>query len=225
MSLTVVMLNWRRPALVKNLMNRYLAMSCVAGGVVVDCSGSSDRWRPDLTYVRVVPDPGLVARFAGAALARTKMVMLADDDIEVPEATVQALLDDVMQKPRGAYGLIGRNPDAAGNYNLEKVYDRCEVLLTRCLVTSRAMCGLAADFVHDMVRDLGGVPYGNGEDIVLSAVVNKMGYGCVACQEPYTDLPEAVDQDSISVRNKDHLKHRSAVVRWCRWRFRLTSSE
>lgn len=223
--LTVVLLNWARPGNVRRLADQYLRMAVVADVVVFDCSGSFD---PGPLNDRVVlvraaygGDPGLVARFAAAALARTRDVLLADDDIEVPGPTVDRLYARYRAVPaRPIVGLFGRCPAADGTYSIANCHGDVPVVLTRAAVVSRDDCCRAADFVHDMVAELGGEPYGNGEDIILSYVASHAHNRPpnVALDLPYKNAGYD-DANAISVRYRGHEQHRTRVVRWCRRRF------
>lgn len=222
--LTVVMLNWARPANVIRFAAEYLRMPVVAGVIVFDCSGrlDEDEFGSRVLFVRAVQggDPGLPARFAAAALARTRDVLIVDDDIELPEATVNALYDAYCELVPGklkqpqAVGLFGRRPAADGTYNIETCYGVVPILLTRAVVTSRRRCALALAATMEMAQDLGGEPFGNGEDIVLSHV--GRGYN-LAVDLPYRNVGYD-DANAISVRYKRHEQHRTDVVRWCRQR-------
>lgn len=221
--LTVVMLNWARPANVTKFVSSYLQMRCVSAVTVINCNPATTCC--DTADVRVLniqcdSDPGLTARFAGAALARTDLVLFADDDIELPEITVMQLLN-AQQIYGGASGIFGRCPGPDGVYpaNADYVYGNVPIVLTRAVVVPAVICGQAARYTHQMVKELGGSPYGNGEDIVLSYTAMRANQGKLnwASKLPYRNR-DWDSESAISVRYADHAKHRSAVVRWCRER-------
>lgn len=70
---SLVIMNYSRPQMVMQLAQNYATYVCLDHILVVDCQpgrlalAASDR----LTTVTITPDPGLYARFAAAALARS----------------------------------------------------------------------------------------------------------------------------------------------------------
>lgn len=236
--LTVVLLNWARPQNVIRYIEAYGAMPRVARVVVFDnalhgiplAMPPDPAWTladhvgalldPRYVFVSSSTDLGLPTRFAAAGLARTPLVMLADDDIDVPAATVDALADPVRDGDACLAGLFGRRPLPDGTYVLGEHYGRVEAVLTRALVTTRRACCAALCPAMRMAEQLGGEPFGNGEDIVLSYAARRAhpGLPCVALDLPYANR-DFDSPCSISVRFAGHLAHRTGVVRWCRDEF------
>lgn len=218
----VVMLNWARPANVRELVERYLGHPAVTGITVVD---NAPRNQPllyhaslpaGLTYVRSSSDLGLYSRFAAAALAPIDPVLLVDDDIQPADKTISNLLEKWRRQPSVLHGLFGRDPDADGTYRPgHTVYGACPVVLTRMVLCTRRSCALALAIGTRLLDTLPGTPRGNGEDIVLS-YANHRATGLMnqAWPLPYTNR-DYDDANAISVRFKGHAEHRTAVTRWC----------
>lgn len=223
--LTVVMLNWKRPCNVRRFTQQYLKMGQVAEVIVWDNAPYDGRLHlkpADQKFKYICAgddharDLGLPTRFAAAALARTDAILLVDDDIELPEATVNALFD--AWKTRDCVvGIFGRQPAISGRYTPgDNVYGDVPIVLTRAAVVNRRSCAVALCYVTDMALALGGEPFGNGEDIVLSYTVmmNRPGFN-LALKLPYKNVGYD-DQHAISVRYPQHAEHRTRVVSWCR---------
>jgi hypothetical protein len=223
--LTVVMLDWKRHDTVRRLVAGYLAHPRV-GEVIVWDSGPSRRpidGHPNLRHIHN-PCPadakwsplGLYPRYAMAAVASNRAVAIVDDDIELPEHTLTSLHDDWLRDSAVIHGLIGRNPNAGGNYTPETHYGPVQVVLTRALVVDRYLCGLALAHGSRIIESLPGTPRGNGEDILLSHVaMAHSGRLNSAYQLPYKNHGYD-DANAISVAVADHGSHRSQVVKWCR---------
>lgn len=216
--LTVVMLNWKRPTNVVRFASAYKAMPCVSEVVVADCGGACPPLGlpADVRHVAFDWDPGLPARLAVAGLARTEAVLLADDDIEVPGATVATLFEAWREVRWQLVGLFGRRPSPSGVYSVADVYGEVPIVLTRAVMCSRSLCCRALYHAVEMARVLGGEPFGNGEDIVLSHVAMALsGRLNHAHPLPYQNVSYD-DCHAISVRYPGHKAHRTRVVAWCR---------
>lgn len=220
--LTVIMLNWKRPQNVARFIPDYLRMAEVADAIVFDCALTPlpSELKDSALVIRCQSpqDPGLVARFAAAALSRTEAILFVDDDIELPPSTVSKLYGSWLINPNKVAGLFGRRPSAVGVYSSENVYGDCPIVLTRAMVLSRTLAVRAAPVVHRMVEECGGVPYGNGEDIVLSCLATSLS-DCpnLAVKLPFDNVGYD-DAHAISVRYPQHIEHRTRVVQWCQRR-------
>ncbi len=218
-NLSVVILNWRRPQNVLRFSKAYSVMPCVKDVHIVNCDSSTAIQSTDKKIVSTLfsSDPGLAVRFSIGSIARTNSVLLVDDDIELNEATVNSLLrSHLTDHTAGAHGIFGRKPTESSRYNFETHYGNVPILLTRALITDRSIIAAAINPTMLMAGSLGGEPFGNGEDIVLSYVARK--HSVSKCNIAY-DLPYKNagydDEYAISVRYKEHEAHRSRVVKWC----------
>jgi len=228
--LTVVMLNWMRPENVRRFVHFYAMHDAVAQVLVGDNNphagprphslNLANHLPPDAAEKIVVAsfsqDVGLPSRFALAAMARTDHVLICDDDIDLPDDTVRRLLAEFQRNNAGAVGLHGRKPAEDGRYTIDNHYGPVPILLTRAVVTTPRVAGEALWQSVRMARALGGVPFGNGEDIVMSYVaMRQAGRPNIAVRLPYKNVGFN-DANAISVRYPKHEEHRSKVVQWCR---------
>lgn len=214
--ITIVMLNWARPDCALMNISRYAVYGIVERIICFNNGPSLNmgRNRPKkCILVEASEDMGLYPRFAMAALARTEAIFHTDDDLAVPEATLQTLYSYWLQAPHSCHGLYGR--PARPHYRQSNIFGPVEVVLTRAMLCSRHANNAALAGTH-LFEDLPGVPRGNGEDIILSfasmAITRRYN---AAYKLPAKDYPVS-PSTAIHRRWPDHLKHRQRVVARCR---------
>ena len=217
---SLVIMNYSRPQMVMQLAQNYATYVCLDHILVVDCQpgrlalAASDR----LTTVTITPDPGLYARFAAAALARSSPVIVIDDDLMAPLESLAALIAEWQKEPDVVHGVFGRKVDAERRYVMQEIRppSPVSIVLTRFLAASPDLCARALANGARIVRELPGLPKGNGEDIVLSLTAMAEARKPNRIHAiPVCELLPYSDPDAISVRWPGHAEHRTAVVRWC----------
>ena len=176
---------------------------------------------PDkFTLIESSSDLGLYSRFAAGSLATTDAILHTDDDLGVPEDSLEALYSAWRDQPRSCHGLYGRT--AHEGYGREDAFGKVEILLTRAVMCSRSVnnAALAATPHFD---DLTSIPAGNGEDIILSfaamAASGSLNNAYPLASEDYPGAIEANlagDVSAIHLRWPDHFAHRERVVARCR---------
>jgi len=221
--ISVVIMNWARSANVIRFVKQYHGCHNIGEIIVWDASVASplppgvfDDLKDKVHYVRSHHDFGLYPRYMMGAAAEGNSVMIVDDDLLLPASTIDALHDYHKKDPLTIHGLIGRQPTLDGNYTPHLVVGPCEIVLTRALITSPWLCGRAVAWGTKHIRELPGVPTGNGEDIVLSyTAMAESGRLNRTYKLAYSNEDRGNPQ-AISTRFKAHGQHRSAVVKWCR---------
>ena len=217
---SLVIMNYSRPQMVTRLAQNYATCSCLDQVLVVDCLPgrlalvASDR----LTMVTMAPDPGLYARFAVAALARSSPVIVVDDDLMAPLESLAALIAEWQKDPDVVHGVFGRKVDAERRYVMQEIRppSPVSIVLTRFLAASPDLCARALVNGARIVRELPGLPRGNGEDIVLSLTAMAEARKPNRIHAiPVCELLPNNNPDGISVRWPGHAEHRTAVLRWC----------
>jgi len=227
--LTVVMLNWARPDNVMRNLVRYSSYDIVQQ---IFCFNNSARLEgacrlpSKCVVVEASQDLGLYTRFAIAALSPTDAIFHTDDDIGVPEETLQVLLENWRRSPLSCHGLYGRF--VSDRYIRGNVFGAVDVVLTRALVCG-AGTNLAALAARRQFDDLVCQPSGNGEDIVLSfAAMSMAGTRNCAYRLPAEDYSDKIASGhqpvSIHDRWAGHYEHRTRVVERCRTVFPLALS-
>jgi len=173
-----------------------------------------------LSIIQSSRDLGLYSRYATAALAKEEVVLFVDDDLVVDESSISALLREQQKDKRRCYGLFGRR--VAKKYTRVNIFGSVNIILTRCLLTSKSNCISALHLIPHFAH-LEGVPKGNGEDIILSYVpLIRFGTANKAFPLPYTELLDdnGVPQDqnssqAIHRRSTSHITHRESVIAIC----------
>jgi hypothetical protein len=221
--ISIVILNWRRPEQARQNVVRCSGFQLVSEILVFTNAGAP----LDLSSCARTPvqintnvDLGLYSRFAAAVLARNECILQLDDDLIVPEETVNQLYELWRSDPEVCHSLHGR--DVTQGYRFENAYGPVEVVLTRCLMVSRKICAHALTHIHNF-DDLAPEPYGNGEDIILSfAAIKLSGRFNQAHDLPFTNLPgycEGVNgQPTVSIHKRwaGHAAHRACLLERCR---------
>jgi hypothetical protein len=219
--ITVVLLNWGRPANTLLNIRRYASYGLVSRILCFNNGPSLGRAKAlpkKCVLIEASSDLGLYSRFAAGSLARTDAIFHADDDLGIPEETLNALYVYWSRAQHCCHGLYGRNVKPV--YQTRNVIGPVEVVLTRALICSRRINNAALS-AAPLFEDLGSVPHGNGEDIILSftAMASSRSLNCTyaLAAENYADHAEI----AIHRRWRGHYEHRQRVVSRCRHVFSL----
>jgi hypothetical protein len=213
--ITVVMLNWARPESALKNVRRYSYYSIVRNIFLFNNGATLSRASLPSKCVLVESSEnlGVYPRLAIASLATTDAILHTDDDLTLPEASMNALYSYWASANRCCHGLYGRA--TWPTYQLGDVFGPVEVVLTRALLCSRRVNNLALSSI-DRFDDLKARPRGNGEDIILSfaglAVSGKFNF---AHQLPAFNCG-GNEHFAIHRSWAGHLEHRKKVVTRCR---------
>lgn len=208
--LTLVMLSWKRPAQVTQIINRQKKYALIKRVIVWNNNPDIHLELDGVDVIHCNRNHGLMPRFTAASLADTDAILLQDDDILVPEPTINALYASWQREPGVIHGTHGRQIEQE-KYVARDAYGVVDVVLTRCMIVHREIC-LDALRYQPYFADLPGQPAGNGEDILISAVAfSRTRRGNRAYQLPFENLP---DPHAIS-RMPGHVNHRTEIVRRC----------
>ena len=224
--ISLVIINWRRTSNVERLVRSYSCYAMIREILVV-CNSEGvpevSSSEAHVVVIRASEDLGLYSRFAAASLARNRCILLADDDLLVPEATLQVLHAAWARRPEIVHGLHGRK--VREGYTPGTVYGDVEVVLTRFALVDRRYCAIALSHI-DAFEHLDAEPRGNGEDIILSFVaMDASGVLNRAHRLPHENIPDGCSDDdsvgplAIHKRFPRHWEHRSQIVAICRHRF------
>lgn len=229
MRLSLVLLNWQRPANVRRIIEHYRDFATFdppLGRLIDDITVFNNHPQPfDHPQARVINascDTGLYSRFAAAALARHEHVLLHDDDLLLPAPSLAQLAGHYLAAPDVLHGVFGRVPRPDGSYALD--VNRCgrhtgdstevPIVLTRVLLTSRANAIAALAWLEPLRPLLDAAqPPGNGEDICLSFAA-MFTSGKLNRVHPL-DVRELPAPHAIHGR-PGHGAHRTTVLRACR---------
>ena len=212
--LTAVALNWKRPDNVARVVESWGRSDLIERGIVWNNNPSTTLKSADVDVINTNRDCGLYTRFVAASLAKTLFVLIQDDDLILNNTTIELLYNCAKAEPQKVHGIFGRRPKKDGSYAESLVGNHdVPIVLTRALVASR---DLVIKFLQCAPRfdDLqkGGIPNGNGEDIIFSyTAVKHSGELNRIYKLDVTELPAP---DAIHKR-PNHLKHRTRIMKAC----------
>lgn len=219
--ITVVTLNWARPNYTLINLHRYASyrivkhVFCFNNGAPLP----NPRELPKkCVIVEATRDLGLYSRLALASLARTEAIFHTDDDLLVPEQTINSLYSSWSRAQLSCHGTFGRIARPA--YQQGDVFGRVEIVLTRAVVCSRRVNNVALT-ATERLEDLVAEPHGNGEDIVLSFAA--MALSRVPNFAYRLPIHEYQIQDNLAIHRRwtHHFEHRRRVASRCRKLFLL----
>ena len=174
--ITAVMLNWKRPDNVREIVSRWRDSRFVDEVLIWDNSGELEPL-DGATVVRCSQNMTFNPRFAMAALARNDCILMQDDDLVTRDEHLARLYSSWQSDPDVIHGVFGRHPRVDGSYaeNVNCQEAEVAVVLTRLMMFHRRY---AAEFFRALpafaeIQD-GYEPRGNGEDLVLNYAVRKI---------------------------------------------------
>ncbi|MCL4481034.1 MAG: hypothetical protein M1445_00170 [Bacteroidetes bacterium] len=219
--ISLVMLSWNRVDNVVNFINYYSSYKLIDEIIVFNNNNKFDLrniQNNKLILIESSKDMGLYTRFAAAGLANNECIMHCDDDLFIPEDTVNRLYEYWSQSPQLCHGTQGRF--VINDYNMNEVFGEVQIVLTRCMLVSRANCLSAFKFALNF-EDLYSEPKGNGEDIMLSFIsISNSGKLNRSYNLPFYDCIDKNNDDGLPIaicrRWKKHIEHRSIVVKRCK---------
>jgi hypothetical protein len=180
---SVVILNWKRAHHVKTILDNMVKFACVREILISNglqetaISYEHEKVKIKNDYEYVNEAYGLDRRFYNTLKCESEHVIILDDDKYIEEGELLKLLTEYEKDTTRVVGLIGRNTvnDKTGvvKYEIRNAVGEVDILITQLIVFQRKYAHLfflCKPLVEHIYKT--GVPYGNGEDIFLSFVVN-----------------------------------------------------
>lgn len=211
--LTACLLSWKRTKNLRRILDAFKTYPVIDEIIVWNNNKDVVLNFNGVKCINSNQDMGLFTRFASAALAKNQAILFHDDDLLAPADTVEQLYHHWINDPTICHTLHGRNTDEGG-YNFKNVYGDVTTCLTRCTVAPRKACTLALSEIHRFT-DLNTVPYGNGEDIIVSHAARRLSGRLNRAYEFPVDEFEQEGDVSMHQRVKHWVQQRSAVVERC----------
>ena len=218
--ITVVLMNWKRPANVRQILARLSEVDAVSEVLIwnnnLQCAPSSFMTHsPKVTLIDSTRDMSLFTRFAAATLAANECILYHDDDVLLPRETIDGLFSAYSRASDRIHGLYGRRRTAAGDrYGVGLKRGSCPIILTTAMMAHRRYAAMAlAMREHPVIGPLllEGKPYGNGEDMVISYVAMKAsGQLNLAHELTVQKLPH---EHAICRRWPNHFNYRTKLMR------------
>ncbi len=175
---TLIILNWKRPANIVKIIGSLHNHPYITNIIVSNGNPNNQLLFKDLKKVTCYDDSslnfvyGLDLRFLRGISASTDKLIIMDDDIFIDHDNLTKLLHSYEENPNRIVGFEGRNMESDSHYyNLPYKSQYCDIVLTRLLVCDKYLCSLfftCKPLVEDIYKT--GIPYGNGEDILLSFI-------------------------------------------------------
>lgn len=210
-------LNWLRPTNLTEILDKQSSYYCVYESIVFNNNMNVPFSHYKAKVLNSSWDFTVHARWAAATLAESEVIIFQDDDLLLPEETVEALTKSVIDDPVRIHGIFGRNTFPNG-YSSDTVYGKCDVIITRAAAIHRTNLPLVTQALA-MFMDAGNMlPAYNGEDIFMSyAIRSRYLQQHMAYDLPRTELPAP---HALSDR-KYHFAQRADIVVKCRSFFRM----
>jgi hypothetical protein len=212
-----VLLNWKRPRNVRRIVAGWQIAGLAEGIIWNNNHRNQLPAHPWAKVINTRSDFGLYTRFAAACLAQNDCVLLQDDDLELPPASIHRLYAFWKQRPELLHGIFWRKPKRDGSYAIfGKGEQETPIVLTRALMAHRRYA--AAFFIHAprFARiQQHSRPFGNGEDIIFSYVARVGAQGKLhrTYDLPLVELPARYGIHHQG--SKQHLAHRTKLLRAC----------
>ena len=175
---TLIILNWKRPANIIKIIANLQSHPHIKNIIVSNGHPNNQLLFNDLKNVICYDDSklnllyGLDLRFLRGMSAHTDKLIIMDDDIFIDHDNLTKLLHSYEMNPNRIVGVEGRNMESDTHYyKLPHKSQNCDIVLTRLLVCDKHLCSLfftCKPLVEEIYKT--GIPYGNGEDILLSFV-------------------------------------------------------
>ncbi len=174
--ISAVLLNWKRPDNVREIVRRWHGSRFVSEILIWDNSGQLEPL-DGATIVRASRNMTFFPRFALACLARHQCVITQDDDLVTRDEHIEALHNYWLADPDVIHGIEGRDPKPDGTYATNVNHREADVsmCITRLIMFDRRF---AAEFFRALPAfadiQAGYEPYGNGEDIVFNYAARRI---------------------------------------------------
>lgn len=217
---SVSLLNWNRPKNVDNILNIYTQYD-VIDDIIVYNNNIKNKYFYKHPKVRVVNSKtnDLRNRYRGAVLAKNKAVLIQDDDILLPEDTIISLANNLLKEPYKLHGIFGRNIGPRYTYeSLRNFGPEVDIVLTRAVMSKRSMSKKFLKYTSPLDylfknNSQGEVEWNNGEDIVLSLLIEDIYDTKPSVYNlKYKDFEDSTSNDIAIHKRKNHEKFRTKII-------------
>ena len=162
---------------------------------------------------------GLSLRFLAGREAVNEIVFQQNDDILIPEETIDDLLARYQKQPDVLHGLVGRIPDLSFRYNFNDIYGATLMVLTSGVLFKRELqeycLGQHFEEMQDFMRQSNFKVLWNGEEIYQSLVAFKhSGLPNMAYNLPWVCLESIADNSEAVSSHPSHETERTKFLRY-----------
>jgi SAM-dependent methyltransferase len=215
MSISLVILNWMRPAGVMRLLQDYRQYSLIDDFIVFNNNRDfnfPDNIIPGLKVINTNTDFGLSTRFAAGLLAKNDTILIHDDDQFLLEESIEKLYQSYLQDPDIIHGIYGRPVDETNQYLIyggkarpNLPFGEMDIVLTLCMLINKKYISEYFKNIHKFYN-LIKYTQGNGEDIIMSYTVKSLSK---RFNKTY-DLPRVNREDITNYSDTVALSKRAA---------------
>ena len=203
-SLTLILLNWKRPANVRRIVRAYICFSRI-DEIIIWNNNPATKLRLGIRDEKIKyfesHNHFTVSRYAATLFSRNEDILFHDDDLIFTEQQIERLFDVHLAYPKCIIGCFGRNLEN-GAYIKKYFFGKVDIILGRIMLFRRE---LVANFIKNCP------PYsGDLEDDILFCLSQKRKHVAVntgAVQE----LPRKY---ALSARPY-HTRRRQEMVDYC----------
>lgn len=216
MEKTLVMLNWKRPSNVYELISLYLEMDFF-DEIIVWNNGYEPISLP-VCVINPNQDLGMNTRWYAGAIASTECIFYLDDDLFLEKENLELLFRAWEQEPAILHGFFGRRPTDKNEYAkiVNYVENSVEMIITKTTVTHR---NNVLQMLYDIQRYNVTSCYkkNHQEDIFFSYCTrNKNGGKLHAVHKPAISIEKENSEDEFAICNrKEHFAERTKAMRLC----------
>ena len=236
--ITVVILNYDRPDNVENLILPFIEKYQSIDEIIISHGKESTSFNYTSVHCRIVhrhdwgkvdQKYGVARRFLAALDAKNNTILMLDDDVLLPEETLNQLHEMSQQRPEIIHGLTGKTFSKAFKYWPNAYYGDVPVVLTSCALFPKHLIEKTVDqldLCDDFFKDNTPKVHWNGEDIFISLVAVKLN-NCLNKAYPldYSSITElGGDRRFIAISSTPrdhHYSHRTQFVRYLVRKFEL----
>ena len=214
MSLSLVVLSWKRVENIQRIIDEYEGFDLI--GEIIIWNNNMRlmiRSSPKTRVIYSTEDFGMRTRFAAALFATNNCILLHDDDTLLPLSTIEGLYDAWRKDPDVMHGLWGCVPKPDNTYSLYlEPPAEADIIVGRCMVLDQRYCRefFLVERDHPAPIDHS-APHGC-EDILMSYLVMRSSGRRNRCHAlDYVDLPN----DNAICKRPLHYEHRTEFMQRC----------
>jgi hypothetical protein len=214
--LSLIILNWDRANIVEKIVEKYSQYNCIDDIIIWNNNKNHHLSfdNPSIKTINTNWDLSLDTRYAAFYLAKNDNILLHDDDLELPEESVEYLFQKYLQDPDRIHATHGRNLEN-GKYKVKDCYGEVDIVLTRAQIINKKYANMYFNKSY-LFSSLRKYSCGNGEDIVMNYIVRSItGKKNLAYNIFLEDSDEqSVPKSAISGR-KYHNETRQEITNKC----------
>ncbi len=182
--ISAVVLNYDRPYNLKNIILPTLEKCSCIDEIIISHGRRDTVFDYESDHCRIVhrrddadlnPEYGCALRFVAAADASNDIILSLDDDIVIPESSLDTLYDEFERDPDVIHSLYGRSPDRKLRYCIDMRFGEVTYAVCNAALLSKRLVGLFFEY-EPLLDELAAkkAMIGHAEDLFMSLVAIKV---------------------------------------------------